>query len=501
LVTKEENIRLIFGLKIRQLRQEKQLSLQDVAQQAGISVSYLNEIEKGKKYPKANKIAALAQVLEVSYDWLVSLQLNQKLMPIAELLQSDLLTSLPLEIFGIEPSDLIDIISNTPTKISAFISTLIEIARNYDMSVERFYFSVLRSYQEMHENYFEDIERAVDDFRYRLGLMPDSLLQLKDLKDLLSNQYGYVIDEQSLADYEDLQSLRSVTIPGARPKLLINPRLYDNQKAFVLAREIGYQHLEIKDRAYTSSWIRIKSFEQLLNNFYASYFAGAMLIPKTKLVRDMSYFFEQPEWSPRILLTMLDRYQVSPEMLTQRLTNVLPRFFGLSQLFFLRFHHQRGTERFDLNKELHLAGLYNPHGTMLHEHSCRKWVSLNILKDLDQQQRHNNKNTDIVLADVQRSQYFDSENEFVCISLATSAHPSPDTNTSVTLGFLLNEDMKEKILFWNADSVPIRQVGVACERCTATNCELRVAPPLGVQEKLKAKKMLKALAELHQKHR
>ncbi|NJK84022.1 MAG: helix-turn-helix transcriptional regulator [Saprospiraceae bacterium] len=259
MVTKEENIRLIFGLKIRQLRQEKRLSLQDVAQQAGISVSYLNEIEKGKKYPKANKIAALAQVLEVSYDWLVSLQLNQKLMPIAELLQSDLLTSLPLEIFGIEPSDLIDIISNTPTKISAFISTLIEIARNYDMSVERFYFSVLRSYQEMHENHFDDIERAVDDFRQGRGLMLDSLLSLKSLKELLSNQYGYLIDEQSLEDYEDLKSLRSVTIPGPHPKLLINPRLHDNQKAFVLAREIGYQYLEIKDRAYTSSWIRIKS--------------------------------------------------------------------------------------------------------------------------------------------------------------------------------------------------------------------------------------------------
>ncbi|NJK84021.1 MAG: hypothetical protein HC912_09665 [Saprospiraceae bacterium] len=134
---------------------------------------------------------------------------------------------------------------------------------------------------------------------------------------------------------------------------------------------------------------------------------------------------------------MLSHYQVSPEMLTQRLTNVLPRFFGLSQLFFLRFHHQRETERFDLNKELHLAGLYNPHGTMLHEHSCRKWVSLNILKDLDQQQRRNADNLNVVLADVQRSQYFDSENEFLCISLATNAHPSPDTNTSVTLGFSL----------------------------------------------------------------
>ncbi|HAI75702.1 MAG TPA: XRE family transcriptional regulator, partial [Microscillaceae bacterium] len=101
MVTKEENIRLIFGLKIRQLRIDQHLSQAEVAQKAGISVSYLNEIEKGKKYPKANKIAALATALQVSYDWLVSLQLNQKLAPLAEIINSDILASLPLEMFGI----------------------------------------------------------------------------------------------------------------------------------------------------------------------------------------------------------------------------------------------------------------------------------------------------------------------------------------------------------------------------------------------------------------
>lgn len=69
----EENIRLILGLKVRQLRTQKQLHLAEVAKQADLSVSYLNEIEKGKKYPKANKIASLAKVLGVTYDSLVSL--------------------------------------------------------------------------------------------------------------------------------------------------------------------------------------------------------------------------------------------------------------------------------------------------------------------------------------------------------------------------------------------------------------------------------------------
>jgi transcriptional regulator with XRE-family HTH domain len=155
---KEENIRLLFGLKLKQLRLERKKSLTDIAEESGISISYLNEIEKGKKYPKANKIAVLAKVLDVNYDWLVSLQLDKSLLPLAELFKSDLLTSLPLEIFGIEPADLLDTLASTPSKISAFISTLVEMARNYNMSVEHFYYAVLRSYQEMHENYFEDLE-------------------------------------------------------------------------------------------------------------------------------------------------------------------------------------------------------------------------------------------------------------------------------------------------------------------------------------------------------
>ena len=50
-----DHIKLIFGLKLKQLRQEKSLSLQDLSNSSGLSMSYINEIEKGKKYPKADK--------------------------------------------------------------------------------------------------------------------------------------------------------------------------------------------------------------------------------------------------------------------------------------------------------------------------------------------------------------------------------------------------------------------------------------------------------------
>lgn len=42
-------VRFVLGLKLKALRQQRGLTLQDVASRAGLSVSYLSEIEKGKK--------------------------------------------------------------------------------------------------------------------------------------------------------------------------------------------------------------------------------------------------------------------------------------------------------------------------------------------------------------------------------------------------------------------------------------------------------------------
>ncbi|HNI45757.1 MAG TPA: helix-turn-helix transcriptional regulator, partial [Chitinophagales bacterium] len=82
----EERIRLIFGLKLRHARIDKKLSLSELADRAGLSVSYLNEIEKGKKYPKTDKITLLANALDTDYDSMVSLKLPKPLAPIATLL-------------------------------------------------------------------------------------------------------------------------------------------------------------------------------------------------------------------------------------------------------------------------------------------------------------------------------------------------------------------------------------------------------------------------------
>ena len=47
-----DNLRLVLGLKLRAAREARSRTLQETASAAGVAVSYLSEIEKGKKFPK-----------------------------------------------------------------------------------------------------------------------------------------------------------------------------------------------------------------------------------------------------------------------------------------------------------------------------------------------------------------------------------------------------------------------------------------------------------------
>jgi transcriptional regulator with XRE-family HTH domain len=161
---KKNYIKLIFGLKLKQLRQEKQLSLIELAEKSSLSVSYINEIEKGKKYPKAEKIALLAQALGVNYDNLVSLRLSKNLTPIAELIDSNILEMLPLDHYGININKFISLMSDASYQLSALVATVIDLARNTEMSQNNFSRTALRIYKEINENYFEEIENSVDKF-------------------------------------------------------------------------------------------------------------------------------------------------------------------------------------------------------------------------------------------------------------------------------------------------------------------------------------------------
>ncbi|ETW97590.1 MAG: hypothetical protein ETSY1_22060 [Candidatus Entotheonella factor] len=459
----DENVRVIFGMKLRQFREQLGYTLKTLAQKTGLSPSYLTEIEKGKKYPKAEKILQLAQALELSFDDLVSLKLDNQLNPLTGLLDSPLMQQFPFQLFGITSRDVIDLVTRSPNEASTLIRALGEIASSYDMRVEHLFYAALRSYQEAHQNHFADLEDAADTFAMEQGWDRTQALQDGVLREVLTDRYGYVLDDQTLDAYPELQGFRSVLADSDPPRLLLNSKLLPAQKAFVLGREIGYRYLDLNDRATTSSPAEVRSFAQVLNDFKASVFSGALLMPRTSLVADLDLFFARPQWDEAAFLQMLMRYNATPEMFFYRLSELIPTFLHLPQLHFLRLHSDVGSQRYDLTKHLNMSHLPLPHGLGLHEHYCRRWLSVKVLRELEQRQQYGVGTVPVV--GVQRSHFVGDETEYFCISLARPLVLTAATNTSVTLGFRVDDAFKKQVRFWDDPAIPCVEIHETCERC------------------------------------
>ncbi len=476
-----ENLRLILGIKLKQLRNDKSMSLKELAEQTGLSISYLSEIEKGKKYPKPEKIMTLARTLGTTFDELVTLKVDESLDPITAVLNSPAMREFPFALFGIEPQGIMDLFSASPAKASALLRTFLEILRGYDMSVEHFLLAALRSYQKLHMNYFEDIEQSADAFMAEHRWKIKSPMPTEQFAQTLADKYKYETDEITLAEYPELQKFRTVLLNtgehAAKPRLLLNSKLVPRQKAFIYGRELGYNYLNLTERSLTSSWVKVESFDQVLNNFRASYFSGALLMNRDSVQKDLAKFFQKKQWDGIAFRSLLDKYDVTPEMLMYRMTEILPKFFGLSELHFLRFSHETTTGEINLTKFLNMSHAFTPYGLELNEHYCRRWLPVAILKRVQGRLSTADPRNPIVL--VQRSLFVERKEEYMVITFARPFALQPSYHSSVSIGFLMNDAFKETVRFWNDPTIEQNQVNETCERCSLSVelCRDRIVPP------------------------
>ncbi|MFQ5855618.1 MAG: ImmA/IrrE family metallo-endopeptidase [Anaerolineae bacterium] len=495
-VMNREAISTIFGMKVRQARLDQGLTLSQFAELCELSASYVTEIEKGRKYPKPDKIIRMAEVLGTTYDNLVSVKLDPSQAYLESVLSSPLLQKFPFELFGIEASDLVDLITRAPAKASALIHTLVEIARQYDMKSEHFLRAALRSYQEIRENYFDEIEQAVDQFAAEHELAGEFPLSLDRLAELVRSVLRYELNESLIPQYPRLTGYRSIYVDGAQPMLLVNPALSPAQKKFVLARELGYEFLGLQERAITSAPDTVRSFEQVLNDFKASYFAGALLMPRGTIVKDLEHLFSLPAWQPKQFLALLDRYDVTPEMLLYRFSELIPEYFGI-KLHFLRFYDYGGE--YQLTKQLNMSRLMIPSGLGLNEHHCRRWLTVGLLKRLAGARSNGSP---IPIVGAQRSEFLNSGDTFLCIGYARPLTLSPEIGSSVTIGFKYDADLLETIRCALDPDIPHVIINETCERCplTAEECAVRAVPPTILEEQARdeerQRQLQKAIAQV-----
>lgn len=483
--------RIFFGLKVKEFRTAKKLSFSELSKRTGMSISYLNEIEKGKKYPKNDKINILAKTFGVTADTLTSFELNPALLPVGELLRSNFLSELPLDLFGIELQKVVEMISKAPARVGAFISTLVELSRNYALQEDNFYFGAMRAYQELHYNFFDEIESELDKFKKKHHLYTDRVSS-KDLENILLKEYKCEVERDELSEYPELKNVHSIFVEKQN-KLLIQKNVNEAQLSLLLGRELGYRYLNLKERPYFAPLRSPKSFEPVLSNFKVTYFATAMMMNKDKVAKEVEKFCSREKWDGDALVKIAESYNVTPEMFVHRLTNILPKYFQLKQLFFIRVRTAPLSKKYTIDKVLHLNQRHHPHSNKIYEHYCRRWISVDALQELQDLRA---KGEERVIARVQKSRYYNTEDEYLVTTLAIPAGPLQNKDISVTFGISMDDWLRKMVRYSSDPSIPFRIVNKTCERCPIMDCEERAANPYVYEQKQEWKATQDKLKEI-----
>ena len=182
------------------------------------------------------------------------------------------------------------------------------------------------------------------------------------------------------------------------------------------------------------------------------------------------------------------KYRATSSVLFQRF-NVLPQYFGIQKIFYLQAKHYLDRDEYDLEKELHLSKKHLPHGNLIAEHYCRRWLGISSLSTL-------NKNPDLPeLYQMQRSKYLGTEDEYLVLTNARRSSSQQNVNTSVSIGMLLDDNARNTIQFINDPNIKRRDVNITCERCPLDDCKERIKAPLIIEKLAVRQKLEKTIKE------
>ena len=80
---------------------------------------------------------------------------------------------------------------------------------------------------------------------------------------------------------------------------------------------------------------------------------------------------------------------------------------------------------------------------------------------------------------IQRSEFLDSRDQFLCMGFARQLVQSPEVNSSVLIGFRIDADLRNTIQFLDDPAIPQELIGETRERypLPPDQCQLRAGEP------------------------
>jgi len=468
------------GHRLRELRLDRTLTQADFARRLGISPSYLNLIEKGRRAVQLPLLWKALELLNVEPEpFLDSLGEQPVEQNLALLLDEPLLRTLNLDredlaTLGAEPmavttiTTLFNLYKNTRSQAEKLQQLLSrhEAGEKARASLERhghgtdsalhLDYSPLDEvvdFLQAHRNYFPSIEEAAAAAGRDFGLV----------RRVLSDTLAAVLGEKLGIEVSVLPKGQPTSVvryyDPARGKLELSAELSEARRKFDLAHVLGLRRIEELglDRDIGKTLVaRHPETPRLIKIHFANYFAGALLMPYADL-------FAEAQRTRYDVEGLAGSFEMSYEAVAHRLTTLSePKRRGVPM------HFLRVDVGGNISKRYSATGLGFPVGLG----SCPKWVVHTAFLTPSTISRQFS-----VMSD--GSAYF-------CFAKVNAApvHGSLVKGTVYSIGLGTHAEDAHHLAYaddlprWTSERAPRVgvPVGITCRFCERTDCSQRAAP-------------------------
>lgn len=323
------------GIKLKKLREERQLTQMSLAKSLGISLSYLNQIENNQRPLTVQVLLRLNEAFGIDVQLFSEAEEARLFSDLREVFADPRLNE------QLGKTEIRELAANMPAvgrllvemhkqlgeaqEQSAYLANQLGNDRSADLPVMLSTpYEEVREYFYAHRNYIPELDHEGEALSRKLGLPVGKMKHA--LAERLLQMHGVRLVEQAGTDSTD--AVRH--FDKSTRLLALSPRLDEGQQAFQLATQIAFlEQKQLLDQLLEKTAFSSPEALVLARIGLANYFAGAVLMP-------YMHFLQSAEQLRYDIELLEQRYAVSFETICHRLSTLQrPEARGVP-FFFIR---------------------------------------------------------------------------------------------------------------------------------------------------------------------
>ncbi len=461
-----------FGPRLKKQRINRGFSQAELSKTIGISPSYLNLIESGKRKISLSLLIKAAEKLDLSIKDF-STESNKRLL-------SDVMDVLSNEIFDdlkITNHDTSDFIGSNPNIAKALLTIndslksfkedmqnrleTMDVNANQLEKPTRLPVEIVSDILQENKNYFHDLEVSSENLRKEIGLeIGPNIGSGSKLSLYLKEKHG--IEVKIVTINEDEKIVKRF---DEESKIFyLSEMLTYTSRNFHLASQVAYLEAnDVINKVIKDNNVESAEVEPLLKLSLLNYYAAAFMMPYNNFLNSAKLHKYDVE-------ILMHHYACSFEQVTHRLTNLQrPGNEGVP------FHFLKTDIAGNVSKRFSLSGIHIPR----HGGSCPRWNVYTAFLNPGKIHPQISKMPD--------------GRVYFCIARAfekgIEKHGMPKSFVSIGLGC----DMKYAKDLIYSEGIDLNNkklqmpIGVSCRICPRVECQQRAFPPIDKELKLDIK--------------